>query len=152
MPRPRETGPLHVPSLTSTERGAVMPDLRLWVDRLVDRFALDTRIVPPCWERHNGMVEALAALRDHERGAYAVDADPGGAVDWFRALREVRSLLTELAALTQCSGRQHRDPAPRRPPSPTGAQPDPARPDPAQTSRRLSAREDAAGSTPLSRY
>jgi hypothetical protein len=105
-----------------------LPDLCVWVDRLVDRFALDTRVLPPCWERHNGIVEALSALRDHERGSYAADADPRSGVDWLRALRDVRTLLTELAALTQCSVHQHREPARRRPPSPSGVQPNTASP------------------------
>lgn len=120
MPRAREVGPLHVPSLTAGERDAIMADLRAWVDRLVDRFTLDTRTVPPCWERHNAMVEALSALRDHERGSYAADADPRSAVDWLRAFRDVRGVLSELAAVTQCSAHQHRDPPSRRRPLPGG--------------------------------
>lgn len=120
MPRLREVGPLHVPSLTATEREAVLADLRVWVERLADRFALDTRVVPPCWERHNGMLEALSALRDHERGSYAPDADPRAGIDWLHALREVRTVLLEQAALTQCTVQQHRDP-PRRPPRSAGA-------------------------------
>jgi hypothetical protein len=119
MLRPREVGPLHLPSLTAAERQAVLPDLRVWVEGLVDRFALDTRVVPPCWEQHNGIVETLSALRDHERGSYAPDADPRSSVDWLRALRDVQVLLTELAAVTQCSVHQHRQPPPRRmPPTP----------------------------------
>lgn len=120
MPRPRDVGPLHVPSLTAGERDAIMPDLHVWVDRLVDRFTLDTRAVPPCWEQHNALVEVLSALRDHERGSYAADADPRSAIDWLRAFREVRGLLTDLAAVTQCSAHQHRDPPERRRPLPTG--------------------------------
>lgn len=118
MPRPREVGPLHIPSLTAAERQALLPDLRVWVERLVDRFALDTRVVPPCWEQHNGIVETLSALRDHERGSYTHDADPRSGVDWLRALRDVQALLSELAALTQCSVHQHREPPPRRMPPP----------------------------------
>lgn len=113
MPIARDVGPLHVPSLTTTEREALMPDLRVWVERLADRFALDTRTIPPCWERHNGLVEALSALRDHERASYAGDADPRSATDWMRALRDTRYLLVDLAAITQCSGQEHRDPPPR---------------------------------------
>ena len=120
MPRPRDVGPLHVPSLTAGERDAIMADLRAWVDRLVDRFTLDTRAVPPCWEQHNALVEALSALRDHERGSYAADADPRSAIDWLRAFRDVRGLLSELAAVTQCSAHQHRDPPARRRPHATG--------------------------------
>lgn len=153
MPPPRDLGPLHVPSLTPTEREAVMPDLRDWVDRLADRFALDTRVIPPCWEQHNGIVEALSALRDHERGSYAADADPRAGVDWLRALREVRALLTEQAGLTQCSVHQHRDPAPRRPLGPSATQPAPARSvAAAEPNRPVSTNEAADGSTPSSRY
>jgi hypothetical protein len=145
MPRPHEAGPLHVPSLTARERDAVMPDLRVWVDRLVDRFALDTRVIPPCWEQHNGMVEALSALRDHERGSYDADADPRSAVDWLRALREVRALLTELAALTQCSVHQHRDPTLRPPSHPAGERQDTTRSRRPQSSRAVPAGEHDAG-------
>lgn len=120
MPRPRDVGPLHVPSLTAAERDAAMPDLRVWVDRLVDRFTLDTRAVPPCWEQHNALVEVLSALRDHERGSYAADADPRSAVDWLRALRDIRAVLSELAAVTQCSAHSHRDPPSRRIPLSVG--------------------------------
>jgi hypothetical protein len=110
-----DTGPLHVPSLTAAERDQVMPELVVWVNRLVDRFALDSRTIPPCWERHNAMVEALAALRDYERGSFGEDADPRSGVEWLRALREIRSQLGEFASLTQCSAQQHREPPARMP-------------------------------------
>lgn len=105
--------PLHLPSLTDDERDAAMADLTVWVDTFMDRFAVEVRSIPPCWIRHNGMVEALAALRDHERGSYADDAPPGAAVDFLRAWREAEATLTGMTALTQCTGVEHRDP-PRR--------------------------------------
>jgi hypothetical protein len=66
----------------------------------VARFHIDSRVIPPCWEQHNGMVEALAALRDHERDCYAETAPPSAAVDWLRAFREIEARLIELASLT----------------------------------------------------
>src|SRR5580765_320685 len=111
--RPAGGGPMHVPSLTAAERAAAMDDLTLWVDRLIDRFAIDARTLPPCWARHNGMVEALAALRDHERASYAEDADPRSAAEWLRAYREAGQLIHEQAALTQCTLHEHRVPPPR---------------------------------------
>jgi hypothetical protein len=87
-------------------------DLRDWVEHLVDRFGLDSRVVPPCWYRHNTLVEALSALRDHERICFAPSASPTAAVDWFRALREIEHRLTQACARTQCSVNEHRpDPA-----------------------------------------
>ena len=108
------TPAIHLPSLTDDEREALLTDLREWVAQLVDRFCIDVRVVPPCWERHPGMAEALAALRDHERASYALSASPTEAVDWFRAYREIEARLIDLAARTQCSVHEHRDPPRRR--------------------------------------
>ena len=101
-------GPVHWPSLTATERLQAFADLREWVEQFVDRFAIEIRVIPPCWDRHNGVVEALSALRDHERACYAETASPTAAVDWFRALRDIEVRLIELASKTQCSAHEHR--------------------------------------------
>lgn len=101
-------GPVHLPSLSPQERGRTLVELRGWVRALVQRFGIEPRVLPPCWEQHNGMVEALLALRDHERACYAESASPTAAVDWFRALREIEICLAELAAQTQCTNHEHR--------------------------------------------
>lgn len=101
-------GPVHWPSLTDAERLQAFADLREWVGQLVARFGIEVRVIPPCWHQHNGMVEALSALRDHERASYSETASPAAAVDWFRALRDVEARLIELAAKTQCSAHEHR--------------------------------------------
>jgi len=106
-------GPTHWPSLLPDEARQAWVDLRDWVEALVDRFGLETRVVPPCWYRHNPLVEALSALRDHERISFAPNASPAGAVDWFRALREMEHRLTEVCARTQCSVNEHRTDPPR---------------------------------------
>ena len=100
--------PIHWPSLTAPERGRRMVQLEEWVDQLVTRFALDTRVVPPCWQRHTAMVETLSALRDHERASYHQTAPPTAAVDWLRALRDVETLLRSIAGQTQCTAQTHR--------------------------------------------
>lgn len=103
-------GPIHLPSLTADERRAILGQLRAWVARLVSRFQIDVRVIPPCWERHNGMVEALQALRDLERDCFVGKAPPSAGVDWFRGYREIEARLIEIAALTNCTAREHRDP------------------------------------------
>ena len=108
------TGPVHLPSLSGAVRERVKAELREWVTELVRRFCVDARAIPPCWEEHSGMVEALLALRDHERACFAQSAAPTAAVDWLRALQDVTHLLRELNAVTQCRMREHRDP-PQRP-------------------------------------
>jgi len=107
-------GPLHWPTLSRDEAVHAFADLRVWVDQLVDRFAIEVRVIPPCWQQHNGMVEALSALRDHERACYADTASPTAAVDWFRAQRDIEARLIELASKTQCSALEHRGEVSRR--------------------------------------
>lgn len=102
-------GPIHVPSLNVDDRHVVLRQLRMWVAQLVSRFQIDVRVIPPCWERHNGMVEALQALRDLERDCFTRKAPPSAAVDWFRGYREIEARLVEIAALTKCTIREHRD-------------------------------------------
>jgi hypothetical protein len=106
-------GPTHWPSLLPDEARPAWADLRDWVERLVDRFGLETRIVPPCWYRHNALVEAFSALRDHERISFAPNASPTAAIDWFRALREIEHRLSEACARSQCSVNEHRPDPPR---------------------------------------
>jgi hypothetical protein len=101
-------GPVHLPSMTAPERERVMGQLREWVPRLVRRFAIEPRVIPPCWEQHNGMVEALFALKDHERVSYAETAPPSAPAEWFRAFSEIEARLSSIGALTQCTFHEHR--------------------------------------------
>jgi hypothetical protein len=98
----------HWPSLPAAERAEEWDRLRAWVERFVDRFHLGVDRVPPCWYRHNALVEALSALRDHEAACYTDTGSPAGPVDWFRGFREVEARLVEWSARTGCDARQHR--------------------------------------------
>jgi hypothetical protein len=112
------TGSLHWGDLTACEARAAWRGLRCWVEALVARFAhLDHHVIPACWWRHNGHVEALAALRDHERLSYAETAPATGAVEWHRALRDVEAMLRDWTGQHGC-GATHNDRDRRlRPPS-----------------------------------
>jgi len=101
-------GPVHLPSVARAARDRLLDDLRAWVAALVERYAISPRTLPPCWEQHPAMVEALLALRDHERGSYAADADPRAAVEWIRAYQLIHDFLTASASRTQCSMAEHR--------------------------------------------
>jgi hypothetical protein len=103
---------------TPTARGAIAPEdasfaweeLRSWVERLASRFgALDHHVIPRCWWRHNGHVEALVALRDHERSSCADTAPATAPLDWIRALRDASALLRAWTAESGC-GTTHQEP------------------------------------------
>jgi hypothetical protein len=102
--------PLHWPSIPSVDYPVEMDSLRRWVKQLVERFEhLDTTVIPACWSLHNGHVEALAALRDHERGAYTESSPSKDGVDWHRALALIEARLREWTGWLGCAS-GHREP------------------------------------------
>ena len=67
----------HWPEVLAVEGAAQWEELRAWVEQLQERFShLDQHVVPRCWWRHNEHVEALSALRDHERSSFAATRQP----------------------------------------------------------------------------
>jgi hypothetical protein len=99
---------MHWPAVLPGEVPAAWGQLRDWVELFLDRYAVDTRTVPPCWYRHTPMVEALAALRDHERGSYHPDSHPATAVDFIRAVHEILAFLRDQTARSGCGAADHR--------------------------------------------
>jgi hypothetical protein len=63
---------------------------------------LDHHVVPRCWFKHNGHVEALVALRDHERVSFSDTAPATAPLDWLRALRDTAFLLRAWTADLPC--------------------------------------------------
>jgi hypothetical protein len=108
------SGPVYWPDLSVVEAGREWNDLRSWVEELVVRFPhLDHHIIPRCWFLHNGHVEALVALRDHERVNFGETAPGTAAVDWHRAFRDIEARLREWTAQLAC-GATHEPRSPQR--------------------------------------
>lgn len=108
-----ETGPpVYWPTLTGEEAEQEWQALREWVERLLARFPHATRL-PPCWWRHNDIVELCSALRDHERACYAQVAPATAAVEWHRAFRDIESRAEMWIRRFTCTvpGRGHADTA-----------------------------------------
>jgi hypothetical protein len=98
--------PIHWPSLPAEEYGQAMRDLYDWTARLQHRFREMVRL-PPCWHRHNGIVELLSALRDSERASYAPSAPPASAVAWMLTFRDVEARLRAWIGDLRCGGDPH---------------------------------------------
>jgi hypothetical protein len=99
----------HWPSLPPEKAKSEWKDLREWVEQLQERFAhLDHHAIPPCWWRHNEHVEALLALRDHERVSYSQVAPATAPVEWIRAFRDIEALLRSWTAEFAC-GSSHQE-------------------------------------------
>ena len=81
---------------------------------LLERFEhLDHKVIPACWWRHNGHVEALQALRDHERMSYAESSPGQAATSWHREFQFIEARLREWTTYYGC-GQDHR-PTSRQP-------------------------------------
>lgn len=105
---PRAT---HWPSLGPDDVVEEWAELRRWVEALRQRFeVLDHHVIPACWWRHNGHVEALVALRDHERVCYEETAPASSPLDWMRALRDISQLLSFWTGDIAC-GARHEEPS-----------------------------------------
>jgi len=73
------------------------------VQELIERFEhLDHKAIPVCWWRHNGHVEALQALRDHERMSYAESSPAQAATAWHREFQFIESRLREWTTYYGC--------------------------------------------------
>jgi hypothetical protein len=102
----------HWPSIPAGKAAREWQELREWVERLQQRFAhLDHHVIPPCWWRHNEHVEALAALRDHERVSYLASAPATAPVEWMRALRDIAALLRSWTGESPCGATHQESPA-----------------------------------------
>jgi hypothetical protein len=117
-PDPSELAPpTYWPSLSREEAVEEWDYLRAWVERLLGRFGhLYPDVIPACWYRHPGHVEALAALAEFERTCFGHSALPTDAVRWHRAFRDIEDRLrawTSTAGCTLAAG--HKSPVPPPP-------------------------------------
>lgn len=107
-------GPVYWPSVPAADIEQEFRELRVWVQELVERFEhLDHKVIPGCWWRHNGHVEALQALRDHERMSYTESSPGQAATSWHREFQFIEARLREWTAYLGCD--QDHKPPTRRP-------------------------------------
>jgi len=109
-------GPTFWPAIPAGDVEAEWAELREWVERLVRRYPhLDHHVIPACWYRHNGHVEALAALRDHEQVSFA-DSSPGTSpAQWHQVFALIEARLREWTAQAGCMSAHREPPARLRP-------------------------------------
>ena len=104
----RAAGPVMWDVLSPEDATEQWRTLRAWVSWFRTRFGFDHRVVPPCWYRHDALVELLSALRDHWRAAYDPLNSPTAASEWHRVLAQLEPRLREWAARTGCTRTEHR--------------------------------------------
>ena len=91
----RAAGPVMWDVLSPEPAAEQWRTLRAWVSWLRTRFAFDHRVIPPCWYRHDALVELLSALHDHWWPAYESLNSPTAASKWHRVLAQLEPRLRE---------------------------------------------------------
>lgn len=83
-------------------------ELREWVEWFKDRYALDHRVVPPCWYLHPSLVDLLTALRDHHEYTFTELQPATAATEWHQVFRDLEQRLRDWASRTGCTRDEHR--------------------------------------------
>ncbi|MCB2177843.1 MAG: hypothetical protein KQH57_18690 [Actinomycetales bacterium] len=105
------TGPITWAFLTAEQETEQIKELRLWVEWLVWRFALDHRTIPECWAQHGAIVEELSALYTAWQDAYTHSAEAEAPLQWMLQFALARQRLRDWIAVTGCRSGEHRTPA-----------------------------------------
>ena len=79
-----------------------------WVNWLIDRYALDHRTVPPCWDQHGAALEELSALRTAWITAHSGDSIGDAPLRWHAEFTFARQRLNDWVARTGCRPSEHR--------------------------------------------
>lgn len=85
-----------------------LDELADWVVWAIERYSLDHRIVPPCWDNHGALIEELSALRTAWIAAYCITGRPDAALAWHHQFEAARRRLSDWAARTGCRPAEHR--------------------------------------------
>jgi len=111
---PDQFAPIPVcwPILTGAELAERREELEDWVRWLTDRYGLDHRTIPHCWQEHGALVEELSALRTGWVTAFAADARGDDPLRWHGDFEACRHRLADWTARIGCRPGEHRSQLP----------------------------------------
>ncbi len=96
------------------EQDKALKELRTWSERLVRRYALGHRTVPPCWAEHGALVEELSALHTAWAKAFAAASTADEPLRWHGDYAAARRRRADWAAWSGRRVGEHRpEPTPR---------------------------------------
>ena len=77
----------------------------LW---LADRYRLDHRTVPDCWQQHPELIEELSALHLSWQGSFATTAPHDAPLLWHERFALARARISDWVARLGCRPGHHR--------------------------------------------
>ena len=96
------------PALTDKEAADALATLEDGIDWLVDRYHLDRRTVPGCWQRHGALIEELSALHTAWITAYVATTPGDRPLTWHHEFDLARHRLADWVARSGCRPGEHR--------------------------------------------
>lgn len=107
-PKPVFEPPINWWKLDAEERTETLEVLFDWVRELVRRYGLRDSEVPPCWYRHEAMVQELLALFQYRnQQQFLESAPPGAPIDFHYQLQLALGRLRSWTGVTGCNGAEH---------------------------------------------
>lgn len=109
--KPKYTAPVNWWTLTPEERAMTLGVLREWVPELVRRYdGLPEQVVPPCWWRHEALIQELLGLFQYRQQQQVLESAPPGAMQDFHyqfnlSIHRLRGWV----AMAGCTSATHED-------------------------------------------
>lgn len=106
--KPRFEPPINWWKLDSTERAETLTVLAEWVPELVRRYGVTDQYVPPCWFRHEALVQELLALYQYRnQQQFLPVAPPSAPLDFHYQFQLALTRLRMWVGVSGCNGAEH---------------------------------------------
>lgn len=102
-------------TLDASEAERTWVELRQWVDWLIERYALDSKTVPPCWYFHGALVDELTALWGAWQIAYWPMGSSADPANWMQIFANTRVRLIDWTGRRGCRPGEHNNDRPQPP-------------------------------------
>lgn len=90
------------------ERAETLEVLQKWVPQLVRSYGLKDSVVPPCWWKHEALVQELLALFQYRNQQQVLPVSPPSAMlDFHYQFDIARRRLAEWTGMTGCNSAEH---------------------------------------------
>lgn len=107
---PAAIAPINWWRLDPEERTETLTTLAVFVPELVRRYALSDQILPPCWYRHEPLVQELLALYQYRnQNQFLPTAPPVAPKEFHFELQQVIARLRSWVAQTGCNIAEHNE-------------------------------------------
>lgn len=107
-PLPALTPPVNWWLLSDAEKAIHLARVTNFTLRLVVSYHLGTEIVPPCWHRHDEMIQELLALNQYRNDQQFIpEQAPGAAIDFHEKFAAWRERMRRWVAEAGCKGNDH---------------------------------------------